>query len=652
MQTTIPSICRNCLAFCPILVTVENGRAVKVAGDPAAELYEGYTCPKGRALPEQHIAPHRLLHSLRRTSDGAFAQLPADDAITEIANRLQAIVARHGPSSVAVYTGMGSVAQPMAATLANAWTRALGTSMFFTANTIDKPGLQIATALHGAWRGGQRSFEAAGAWIIIGANPIISKAPGWPQNNPGQRLKEALARGLHLVVIDPRRTETARRARIHIQPRPGHDAAILAALVHVILSEDGFDRQFVASHTEGLSALRDSVAAFTPDAVGQRAGVPASQLRDAAHLFASFVGTASHAGITCGTGPSFAVHGSLCEYLSQCLLTLCGYWARAGDPVLRPNVLLPAYEARAEAAAPYRAFGTGPRLRVLGLGRMAAGMPTAALADEILLEGKGQVRALLCIGGNPMTAWPDQVHTHAALQKLELLVTMDWELTATAKLSHFVIAPRLSLETPFSTQSAEAIKYLGPSRGLEHAYARYAPAVVEPPAGSEVIEELELFWRLARRMSLPLHWVNYYGWGKHTEGPGESFVLDMNAPPSSDDLWAMASRNSRVPLERVRQYPHGHVFEEVRATVLPADPACEARLQLGDDTMLRELCALPGEESAFDAAFPLMLVPRRLNNVLNSWGRSLTGLGREAAFNFAYLHPRTLQAWASTRAIW
>jgi len=638
-----PAVCRICTAYCPILVTVEDGRAMKVTGDPEAPLYEGYTCPKGRALPEQHNAPQRLLHSRKRTAAGELQTIVTTEAIAEIALRLQDIIARHGPSAVAVYTGMGSVVQPLGAIVANAWTRAVGTPMFFTANSIDKPGVQVATALHGAWRAGQRPFETAGAWIVVGANPIISKAPGWPQNNPGVRLKEAHARGMQLVVIDPRRTETARKAQLHLQPRPGHDAEILAAIVHTILQEQRYDRVFVESYAEGLGALREAVAPFAPEAVAERAGIAADQIRGAARLFSSFVGTGSHAGITCGTGPSFALHGSLCEYLSQCLTTLCGYWPRAGEPVLRPNVLLPPWEARAEPVAPYRAFGTGPRMRVRGLGRMAAGMPTAALADEILLEGKGQVRALLCIGGNPMMAWPDQERAHAALRKLDLLVTMDWELTATARLSHYVLAPKLSLETSFSTQSAEAMKYLGPSRGLDQPYARFAPPVVQPPPGADVIEEWEFFWRLAQHMKLPLQWVNYYGWGKHTESPGETLPLDMERVPSTDELWELSSRHSRVPLERVRAYPHGHVFEDAAATILPADPACEARLQLGDPTMLQQLRGV-GTQTGASAEFPLLLVPRRLNNVLNSWGRSLRSLGREAAHNLAYLHPDDLAA--------
>src|SRR5699024_413630 len=138
---------------------------------------------------------------------------------------------------------------------------------------------------------------------------------------------------------------------------------------------------------------------------------------------------------------------------------------------------------------PFQGWGFEPRLRVRGLGGCVSGLSAAALADEILLPGDGQVRALIVCGGNPMMAWPDQMKTFAALKELELLVTIDTEMTSTAELSHYVIAPKLSLETPMTSYMPESVKYYGTTRGFEAPYAAYTPALVEPPAGSDVIED-------------------------------------------------------------------------------------------------------------------------------------------------------------------
>ena len=197
--------------------------------------------------------------------------------------------------------------------------------------------------------------------------------------------------------------------------------------------------------------------------------------------------------MSCGTGPSFATHSTLTEYLALCLTSLCGHWAHEDEPLAKPNVLFPGYEARAQPWSPFKGWGFEPRLRVRGLGGCASGLSAAALADEILLPGDGQVKALIVGGGNPMMAWPDQNRTFAALKSLGLLVTLDTEMTATAELSRYVIGPKLTLETPMTTYMPESVKYYGTTRDFPAPFAAYTPALVEPPAGSDVIEDWAFF---------------------------------------------------------------------------------------------------------------------------------------------------------------
>lgn len=642
MRETKPAICRLCPAFCPIAVTLENGRAIEVTGDTEAPLYGGYSCPKGRALPEQHASPTRLMHSLKRSAEG-FARIASDDAMTEVAERIQRIVAEHGPRAVALYIGTNSLPYPASAQLASAWLRALGSRMLFTSNTIDQPGKQIATALHGAWHAGGQAFASAESWLVVGQNPLISKSGALPMQNPGRQLTEALARGLKLIVIDPRRTETARRAHVHLQPRPGEDPALLAAMLHAIFAEQLADEAFLREDTVGAESLRAAVAEFTPEAAAARADVPASEIVRAARAFAS----ARRGGGAAGTGPAFATRGNLTEYLTLCLITVCGFWPRAGDPASRLNVLLPPYEPKAQPYAPYPALGGGEKLRVRGLENCAAGLPTAALPEEILLEGEGRVRALICLGGNPMMAFPDQRKTAAALEKLELLVTFDPELSATSRLAHYVIAPKLTLETPGMSQSAEALKYFGANVGYAAPFAQYAPALVAPPAGSELIEDWEFFYGMAQRMGLALTIVGFYGWGAHLESPLVVTKLDMQQAPSTDALYEIFTRGSRIPLAEVKRHPHGRVFDEVRGTVAAREPSCSARLELAAPEMLRELVEVAREDwraRHASASHPFRLIPRRSNFFVNSSGRALPSLTRGKPWNPAHAHPDDLAA--------
>jgi anaerobic selenocysteine-containing dehydrogenase len=635
------SICRFCLAHCPIRVEVDDGRVIKILGNPKAPLYHGYTCPKGRALPEQHNHPDRLLHSVKRNATGAHEPIQSARAMDQIAEKVRTIIDRHGPRSVALYVGTNSLPYPAAPGMANAWLRAIESPMFFTSNTIDQPGKQIAAALHGGWQAGEHAFESANVWLINGLNPLISKSAGIPSQNPGRQLKNALDRGLKLIVIDPRRSETARRAHIHLQPRPGEDPTLIAGFIHIAIREELCDLEFIEENTKGFENLSRAVAPFTPEYVSRRADVPIEQLLEAARLFAE--GPRGFA--IGGTGPSFAMHANLSEYLTLSLNSVCGRWNREGEKAIRPNVMMPAYTPKAQPYKTYRAWGYGEKMRVRGLGNATSGMPTAALADEILLEGEGQVKALFCLGGNPMMAWPNQRKTLAALKTLELLVTLDIEMSATSQIADYVIAPKLTLETPGMSQPAEALKFFGPTLGYVEPYALYSPKIVDPPAGSDVIEEWEFFYGLAQRMQLGITLVGFYGWGRHIESPPIVTQMDMQNKPTTEELYEILTKGSRIPLDEIKKYPDGKIFDEVRETVQSRDPGNEDRLVLDDPHMLEELTEVQDDDWTSRQSteeFPFRMIPRRANNFVNSSGRSLASLRGKRPYNPAFVNPADL----------
>ena len=645
-STTSPGICRICSAHCGVLATVTDGRLTKVTGDPDNPMFLGYTCAKGRALPEIHNNPARLLHSQKRQPDGTYAPVESERAMDEIADRLRDLIEQHGPRSVAMYLGTNGLPYPASPLMANAFLRGIESPMFFTANTIDQPGKQIALAAHGHWLGGDINFNEADSWMLVGTNPIVSKAIGIPGQNPAQRIKDAIGRGMKLIVIDPRRSQTAARAAIHIQPRPGEDVPILAAMINLIIRENLCDTEFLEQNVVGFDKLAEAVSAFTPEYVAERADIPAQQLIDAAHLFATY-GTRPGM-VNCGTGANFAMHGSLLEYLALCLTTICGRWQRAGEPVTRPNTLMPAYTAKAQALAPYEGWGYGEQLRVRGLTDTVSGMPTAALADEILLEGEGQVKALICIGGNPMAAWPDQRKTQRAMETLDLLVTLDTEMSLTSRLADYVIAPMMQMETPAMTQGSELIKYYAAGTGIPAAYAQYAPRLVAPPEGSDLVEEWKFFLGLAKRMDLTLFFVNFFGGGggRYMESPPIVLTMDRNTDLTTEELFAEMCATARIPLDEVSSHPHGKIFD-VEAMVEDADADCEARLDIGNDHLLSDLAATLAEDfrsARNNTEFPYRLIPRRHANFMNSSGTGLAKLHRGKPYNPAYMHPDTIAA--------
>ncbi len=637
MDGTFPSICRLCLAYCPIEVVVEGGRAVRVIGDRSGTPYDGYTCPKGRALPEQHAASSRLLRPLHRNGNKA-TPLTSQQAVDDIAARLRSIIDTYGPEAVGYYIGTGVVSNPTGQGPGIAFMRAIGSDLVFSAATIDKPGANVSTALHGNWMAGAHRMEDADTWMVIGGNPVISKSNGAPPNNPGVRLKEALARGMKLIVVDPRRTETAKRATLHLQIRPGEDATLLAGIIHVILSENLQDQAFIGRHAEGLGQLRDAVVAFTPDYAAARAGVAADDLTAAARMFAA----GRIGGAVCSTGPSFSSHGNLSFYLALCLNTLCGRWARAGERAPFPNVLLPEYTPKAQPFAPYPALGSRV-LSATGLRQNASGMPTGALADQILSDGPDRIRALFCVGGNPVLAWPDQARTEQALARLDLLAVFDYRMTPTAEFADYVIPPPLTLEIPGNTQMVEWLKYIGVTRGMSVPWAQHSPAVIPRPEGSDLIDDGEFFFRLAQAMGLQLNLTYVSGAGPHLEVPTRIVALDMQAaPPTVDALLEMECAGSRIPLEEVKRHPHGRLFDTDGIRVQEADPDCAARLRLGDPMMMEELADILRDSPQDDDRFPLRLICRRVNNFMNSVGQELEVLRPVGQGNPFGLHPQDM----------
>src|SRR5581483_6719242 len=183
--------------------------------------------------------------------------IPTDVAIAEVAEKLKEIIARHGPRSVAGFLGNPSVEQVGTASVMMALLRAIGSPMFFTMATLDQPNTKIADALHGVWDGGRMRPDSVDVLLLSGTNPIISKQ--YFGQNPGAQLKEAIRRGMKLIVVDPRRTETARRAAVHLQPIPGEDATIAAGLVHLVIAMNAVDRDFVSRNASGLAALTEAV---------------------------------------------------------------------------------------------------------------------------------------------------------------------------------------------------------------------------------------------------------------------------------------------------------------------------------------------------------------------------------------------------------
>lgn len=638
MTATVPSYCRFCHAGCAILVDVEAGRPLFVRGDRENPAYRGFCCIKGQQLPDQWGHPDRLLRTQKRTSDGSHRPVAYAEAIEDIALRLSELLVTRGPRAIAMYSGTYSIANPATMPIALAFMEAIGSPMHFSANSIDQPGKAVAQALHGTWMAPPPAFADRDVALFIGTNPIATMAGGLPLANPGRELTDAAARGLRIIVIDPRRSDIARRADLHLQCRPGEDVLLLAAMLNVILRENRHDVAFVREHVDGIEALRAAVAPFEPEWVARRADVRAADLALAARLFAGGRGVA-----VAGTGPNFNGRGTLFEYLLLALNTVCGQWSRAGERVANPGTLSPTFPAIAQASPPRVGYGYGEKLRVRGLANCDGGLQASALAEEILLEGEGQIRALLSVGGNPASAIPDQALTVRALEQLDLLVHVDIKRSATARLADYVIAPKLPIEMPGMTLVQDQLTFYAAGFGQSEAYAQYTPPIAEPPADSEVVEEWVFFYDLAKRMGLQLSIAPATASGAPAD-PSQKVALDMERRPTHDELFAILTKNARVPLAEVKKHPHGAFFPTPEVVVAERQAGWTGRFDVGNAEMLADLAAVAETRDVLDAkdGFPYRLICRRMIHTFNSNGQDLPGLRSRWPYNPAFMNPADL----------
>jgi len=631
------TLCRACHLSCSLIVEFDGARPVRIAGDRDNPISHGFSCIRGRELANYAALPSRLTSSLARDGAGGFRRIASTEAARAIADQLRAIIDRHGPRAVAVYAGTYCVLNTLTNTFVAALMAAMGSPMYFTPEPIDQPGKPIANALHGRWLGGTlRGTDGFDVMLLIGSNPLVSG--GGPfGTSPAVNLRHAKQQGTKLIVCDPRRTETARRADIHLQARPGEDPSVLAGLIRIILSERLYDQEFVAAEAAGLDALRAAVEPFDVPRVAQHADVRAEDLVATARAYAG----ARRGLVHVGTGPNMSGHSTLTEYLGRVLTTLCGHWPRAGERVSNPGVLVNFGDAIAATPGPTPATGFGEPLRVHGLSCSAAGMPTAVLPDEILMPGEGQVRALLVIGGNPMVAFPDQEKTLAAMQALELLVCVDPHLSATARLAHYVVAPTLPLETAGVCGFWEQAIAAGTIYGFDLPYQQYTPAILPPPPGADVVDEWSFLFDVAQHMGLTL---TLKSGASILAGPEEaartSTTLDMARKPTTDEAWALCFRGSPVPFEDVRRLARaGHVFEVPEKRIAPKPPGWQGRFDLGNALMMAQLNVLAARSADAPGGHPFRLISRRLKDVFNSNWLEHEPLLRKWRYNPAFMNP-------------
>ncbi|MDG2005300.1 MAG: molybdopterin-dependent oxidoreductase [Novosphingobium sp.] len=621
--------CRICAAHCELVMTIENGteRILKVKGDKENPLSQGYVCFKGLQAEEAHHGPQRLLRPLKRQPDGSFAEIESEQALDEITDKLREIVDRRGPQAVATFKGTsGSLYSTHMIQLD--FLTALGSNQFYSVNTIDQSAKLVSFERQGGWGAGWHDVSQSEVLLFFGCNPVISHST-MPVMGPDplRTLKRAKERGLKLIVIDPRRSETAQLSDLHLAPLPGRDTAIAGAMVRTILDEGWENKEFTAKHVgaDRIVDLRKAVDPFTPEFAERVAGLAAGQIRAAAEMFARDNASGS---AFAATGPSMSPFSNTMQHLVDSLNIICGRFREAGQKAVVDMINTPD-PIHAEVIAPPRGFDHVPASRIRGVGMLGYDRLASTLAEEILTPGEGQIRAFFVSGSNPASCLPDQKKAVEALKDLELLVVMDPYMSTTAQLADYVLPPVMMYERPDLP-----IAVPGSNIGTV-SWSQYTPPVIDMPEGSDLVEDWYPYWAIAKRLGLEMQFA------------GHELDFGVNQPPTTDEMLEMRAAHGRITLAELQKdlqdHPGGKIYDHVSAEVLPARPEATGRFDVMpadvageiEEFLASELVQAPGPGEGWSH----LLISRRMNRVMNSVGNNFAGTLRHDPVNPAYMNP-------------
>jgi anaerobic selenocysteine-containing dehydrogenase len=434
--------CPLCEAGCGLALTLDDGRVSGVRGDAEDVFSHGFICPKGASIGELHDDPDRLRAPLVRV-DGELRPASWDEAFAEIDRRLGAIWDEHGRQALGVYLGNPSAHNLGSLVYGRVLVKALQTRNLFTASTVDQYPKQLASAL--LFGSGATvavpDVDRTDQLLILGANPMASNGSLMTAPDMRGRLRAIRARGGKVVVVDPRRTRTAREADEHHFIRPGTDALLLFALVHVLFDEGLYDLGALASHVAGVDEVRELAAAFAPEEVAGACGIAADEIRRMARELAAAPSAAVYGRI----GTTTQRFGTTASWLVDVVNVLTGNLDRPGGAMF-PR---PAAGSPNTSGEPGR--GRGARFgrwqsRVRGLDEVFGELPVACLAEEIQTPGDGQIRALLTIAGNPVVSTPNSARLAAALDELGFMVSVDIYLNETTRHADVILPGPSPLE--------------------------------------------------------------------------------------------------------------------------------------------------------------------------------------------------------------
>lgn len=573
--------CNLCEAICGIEITHEDGKILSITGDKLDPFSRGHICPKAVALKDIYEDKDRLRRPVRKV-DGEWQEIGWDEAFDEVAARLSEIQDRYGRDAVAVYQGNPSVHNLGTMLNSRELLKALKTRNNFSATSVDQLPHHFAS-----WAMFGHPFlipipdiDRTKYFLILGANPLASNGSLMTSPDIINRLNAIKSRGGKIVLIDPRRTETARVADEHHFIRPGSDAFLLLAFLNVLFTEGLVDPSRLADFTDGFDVIQQTALRSPPEEAEKRTGIPADEIKRLAREFAASGSAVCYGRI----GLSTQRFGGLCQWLINAINILTGNFDRPGGAMFTT----PAFDLL--MAAKGGEIHDRWRSRVRGLREFMGELPVAAMAEEMMTEGDGQIKALVTSCGNPVLSTPNGSQLDSALEKLEFMVSIDFYINETTRHADIILPPVTNLESShydvvFNTFAVRNT-------------AKYSPPLFEKDADAK--HDWEIFQELVRRLS------------------GIDGEFKPQPPEIKLGMGLMFGKHG-LSIDKLMENPHGIDLGGLQPSLPGRLQTANKRINLAPEVIVADVDRLMNSNGESNAEYPFSLIGRRHLRDCNSW---------------------------------
>ena len=539
-------VCHLCEAMCGLLIQTEGDKVTDIRGDKNDPLSRGHVCPKAVALQDIHEDPDRLRKPMKRVrkARGEYQHVEVEwaEALDLAADALASTIQKQGVDAVGAYFGNPSVHNYGMLTHQRNLFRHIRTRNRFSATSVD----QLPHHLVSLWCFGHMllhpipDVDRTHYFLMLGANPLASNGSIWTVPDVRQRLKDLKSRGGKLVVVDPRRTETAELASEHLFIRPGSDAAFLLAMIHVLFRDDLVAPGPLAAFTDGLDEVANAVTELTPGWAAPITGIAADDIERIAHELAQ-----AEAGICYGRmGVSTQAYGALCQWAIQVVNVATGHLDKPGGSLFTRPAMDQVVNTNPGGFGRFVSRGRG-------LPEFNYELPAATLVDEIRTEGEGQIRLMFTGAGNPVLSTPNGRALDEALEELEFMISVDPALNETTRHADVILPPTSPLEHDHYDIAFHNLAIRNT--------ARYSPAVFDKPDGA--MHDWEIFSALGERLAARL---NLEPMPRHAPDHMVDAAL-RSGPYGEHTEWQLS-------IEKLKAHPSG-------IDLGPLEPSCPERLQ-------------------------------------------------------------------------